>query len=86
MWYRFPGLWKYKCLVCWEPLVHEAQKRPDEKILGGRAENLVSEYGDNIKKRSNLGCEANVVPWKKGASTVLEMQTKDGDWLSSMAD
>eukprot|EP00974_Lingulodinium_polyedra_P103240 9996280-Lingulodinium_polyedra.AAC.1 len=25
MWYQFPGLWKYKCLVCWEPLLREVR-------------------------------------------------------------
>eukprot|EP00974_Lingulodinium_polyedra_P073918 7159455-Lingulodinium_polyedra.AAC.1 len=40
MWYQFPGLWKYKRLVCWGPLVQEAQKRPEEKMLNEWVENL----------------------------------------------
>eukprot|EP00974_Lingulodinium_polyedra_P112898 10925985-Lingulodinium_polyedra.AAC.1 len=49
-------------------------------------ENLVTEHGDDIKKWPKVGCESNFVPWKKGASMVIEMQTKYGDWLSFMAD
>ena len=28
MWYRFPNTWKYRCQVCWEPLLEEAAKNP----------------------------------------------------------
>eukprot|EP00974_Lingulodinium_polyedra_P014899 1441980-Lingulodinium_polyedra.AAC.1 len=35
MWYQFPGTWTYKCLVCWGPLVNEAEKRPDGPMLQG---------------------------------------------------
>eukprot|EP00974_Lingulodinium_polyedra_P103803 10047515-Lingulodinium_polyedra.AAC.1 len=59
MWYQFLGLWRYKCLVCWGPLVQEAQKRPEENMLKEWIENLVTEYGDDIKKWPKVGCEAN---------------------------
>eukprot|EP00974_Lingulodinium_polyedra_P132774 11223089-Lingulodinium_polyedra.AAC.1 len=59
MWYRFPGLWKYKCPACWEPLVQEAQKKPEEKMPNEWVENLVKEYGDDIKQWPKVGCEAN---------------------------
>eukprot|EP00974_Lingulodinium_polyedra_P121170 11178078-Lingulodinium_polyedra.AAC.1 len=47
-------------------------------------ENLVMEYGDGIKQWPKVGCEANFVPWRKGASMVIKMKTKYGEWLSFM--
>eukprot|EP00974_Lingulodinium_polyedra_P099919 9679767-Lingulodinium_polyedra.AAC.1 len=49
-------------------------------------ENLVTEYGDDIQKWPKVCCETNFVPWRKGASMVIEMKTKDGEWPPFMAD
>eukprot|EP00974_Lingulodinium_polyedra_P097664 9467050-Lingulodinium_polyedra.AAC.1 len=80
MWYQFPGTWKYKCLARWEPLANEAEKRPDDPMLQGWVEKLTAKWGTDISRWPKVGCESNFVPWKKGASMVVETQTKDEEW------
>eukprot|EP00974_Lingulodinium_polyedra_P099365 9625353-Lingulodinium_polyedra.AAC.1 len=63
----------------WEPLLREAEKRPDDPILKEWIGNLVTKYGEDVKQWPKVGCEANFPPWKKGAPMVIEMQTKGGE-------
>ena len=86
MWYRFPGKWKYKCQVCWEPLLNEAAKNPDCKELQEWIEALQEKWGEDVSKWPQIGCGANFKPWSRGASMVVEMMAHDGQWISFMAD
>eukprot|EP00974_Lingulodinium_polyedra_P065471 6330002-Lingulodinium_polyedra.AAC.1 len=78
MWYRFPGLWKYRCEVCWEPLLNEATKRPENAELNEWVAKLADRFGSDVSKWPKLGCGANFRPWAKGASMVVEMMTCEG--------
>eukprot|EP00974_Lingulodinium_polyedra_P109330 10577221-Lingulodinium_polyedra.AAC.1 len=55
MWYQFPGTWTYKCLVCWEPLVEEATKRPEDPMLKEWVEKLTAKWGTNASRWPKVG-------------------------------
>eukprot|EP00974_Lingulodinium_polyedra_P125550 11194980-Lingulodinium_polyedra.AAC.1 len=55
-------------------------------MLNEWVENPVAQHGDDVSKLPTLGCGAIFAPWKRGASLVIEMQARDGEWLSFMAD
>ena len=86
MWYRFPNTWKYRCQVCWNPLLEEAAKNPDCKELQEWIEALQEKWGEDVSKWPAIGCGAIFKPWARGASMVVEMMTHDGKWISFMAD
>eukprot|EP00974_Lingulodinium_polyedra_P046601 4465442-Lingulodinium_polyedra.AAC.1 len=47
---------------------------------------LTTKWGPYIERWPHVGCGCNFIPWKKGASMVVEIQTQAGEWLSFMAD
>ena len=86
MWYRFANTWKYRCQVCWEPLLEEAAKNPQNAELQEWVATLKDRHGDDVSTWPQIGCKSIFKPWARGASMVVEMLAENGKWLSFMAD
>ena len=86
MWRKLEGRWKFTCNVDWTPLVKEAEKCPEDMMLNGWVTDLKGKYGEDLTQWPKIGCGNGFVPWKKGASMVVEVQLADKSWTSFMSE
>ena len=79
-----PGNWKYKCCCMWEYLEEEAHDHPDSPAARW-FNDMLAAHG-SVSEFPHVGCGANYVPWKRGASMVCEIQLRNSSWEAFLAD
>ena len=77
--------WKWVCSLDWKELIKAQEQFPHNEDLGTWVKDLKEKYG-SVENWPKIGCHANFVPWKTGASQVVELMAGNGEWQSCMAE
>ena len=77
--------WKWVCSLDWKELIKAQEQFPHNEDLGTWVKDLKEKYG-SVESWPKIGCHANFVPYKKGASQVVELRMGNGEWQSFMAE